>query len=118
MADALQAIVIAAIAAVPPTLVAWAALRQSRVTAHKTDENTRLTEDIKATTEGLKVSTEENAQSSAKLQVTTDQIHVLTNSRLSQVLTDLTMANERIASLEALVHKLAGRHVDGNGGRS
>jgi hypothetical protein len=73
------AIAVAFLAAIPPTLVGWAALRSSRKNAEKTD-----------TIIGK-----------------ADQIHSLTNSQLSATVSALAVANEKIAGLEKMVSQLA-----------
>ena len=44
---------------------------------------------------------------------TTDQIHILTNSNLSAVKTDLALANQRIERLQALIAGMLDK--DGSG---
>ena len=71
--------VIAAIAAVPPTIVAWATLRQSKLNAGKADV----------------------------LVQKADEIHTLTNSNLTRVTAELALANDRIAKLEELIGRMS-----------
>ena len=73
-----DAVLIALIVAVPPTIAAVAAWRQGKANGQKADA----------------------------LTVKAEEIHVLTNSNLSTVKADLAKANTRIESLEALVTKL------------
>lgn len=84
MTDTVQ-IVVAAFAAIPPTLVALAGLRQGR----------------------------SNHQQGAELATKTDEIHVLTNANLTKVTADLALANQRIADLEQLVSAMHQRQQQG-----
>lgn len=84
-------LVLAFLAAVPPTLVAYAALQQSRLNVKKTEENTALT-----------LETKNKASEIAKK---ADHVIELTNSNLTAVKTEL--AQVRISSNEALDAELA-----------
>lgn len=104
--ESVQNILIALFAAVPPTLVAWAALRQARKATDKAAETKTTTDEIVHKAEGL--------------QSKVDEVHLLTNSNFSKVLTDqklameklvaanenLATSNARVAKLEALATKL------------
>jgi predicted S18 family serine protease len=73
-------------------------------TADRADEKaTDLKETTKVTAEALKAVTERTA---ARADEKLDKIHELTNSNLSAVKTDLLLANERIAKLEAMLQKV------------
>lgn len=76
-----EPIAIAVLAAIPPTVMAFAALVQSVRNGRKADT----------------ISTK------------TEQIHVLTNSNLTSVKADLALANEKIQELERLVQTLVER---------
>jgi hypothetical protein len=65
------------------------------VTARTVDNVDEKVQDLKDTTKAIA------ARSDEKL----DKIHELTNSNLSAVKTDLYIANERIAKLEALIQE-------------
>lgn len=75
-------IAVAFLAAIPPTLMAWAALRQAKSGADKTDVAIAKTDVV-----------------SAKA----DVIHTLTNSNLTKVTQELEAANRRIEGLEKLI---------------
>lgn len=94
MSDAtIIAIVTALVAAIPPTIMALAALRVSQ-------KNTVIAEDTNHKAEVLVEQTE--------------KIHDLTNSNLTAVKADLVAATEQIKDLQALVKTLAERKHDAN----
>lgn len=81
-------IVVAFLAALPPTLTALAALRQSREAAQKSDDTNKKTEEMKADVK---------------------QIHALTNSTASELAKVLAVSQEKNAGLEKLVATLQER---------
>lgn len=93
----LVTIAIAAIAALPPTITAFAAFRQGQRNEKKTDDNTALTAETKQKTDDLVRKT--------------DEIHTLTNSNLETVKKELVAANVRIAELQTIIE----RFVNGKG---
>jgi hypothetical protein len=120
MTEAIQNVLVAFLAAVPPTLLAWAALRQSRVTAEKTEENTQITKETAVKTDENTVLTKQAAAQAAVAaegtKTTLDEIHTLTNSNLSRVMADLGIANDRIISLEKLVNRLLEQETENGHG--
>ena len=83
----------AVLAALPPTLVALAGLRQGKKNATALGQNTEIT-----------------AMVSHKADVLTaksDVIHTLTDGRLTQVMNDLGAANEQIRRLDDVVRDLS-----------
>jgi hypothetical protein len=78
----LVALVTAAIAAIPPTLMAWGAFRQSQKNATKAEANNVIA-DAKA-----------------------DAIHGLANGNLAKISTELQLARQEIDGLKALVNAL------------
>lgn len=114
--EVLQNILIAAIGAIPPSLLAWAALKQARratekviETKDKVIEGNDKTDTIDLKTDGL--------------QASVDEVHGLTNSNFSRVLADqklaireLLQAKEQVAKFEtlatALLAKLNGDQSD------
>ena len=78
-------VILALFAAIPPSILAYAALQQGR----------------------------KNGAEVKAVAFTTDQIHILTNSNLSAVKTDLALANQRIERLQALIAGMLDK--DGSG---
>jgi hypothetical protein len=83
------------IAATPATIAAL-------LTLWKLSQNTATTERIEGKADVI----------AAAAVVKTDQIHTLVNSNLTKVTEELTAANARIASLEAMVSKLINSRTD------
>lgn len=77
----LTTVIVAVLAAIPPTLVAFAAMLSSIRNAKKADA----------------------------IISKTDEIHTLANSQLSTVTATLAVANEKIAGLEKLMGALAAK---------
>ena len=83
----------AVLAALPPTLVALAGLRQGKKNATALGQNTEITAAV--------------SQKADALTATTAIIHQLTDGRLSSVMSDLGTANEQIRRLDATVRDLS-----------
>ena len=83
----------AVLAALPPTLVALAGLRQGKKNAESLGQNTMITAAVNQKTDALTK--------------TTEIIHGLTDGRLSQVMSDLGTANEQIRRLDDVVRDLS-----------
>lgn len=80
-----------AVASVPPTIAAVAALRQGRANGVKAQSNSDKSDVIIHKAE---------------------EIHTLTNSNLTKVTADLALANKRIEDLEKLVARMVGMRND------
>jgi hypothetical protein len=78
------AIAVAGFAALPPTLVAYLAYRQSTVNAKKAEETSKKV----------------------------DEVHILANSTLSTATSALAVANEKIAGMEKLLTEIAKRRTE------
>lgn len=89
MDEATASIITGFMVALPPTLMAWAALRQGKVNAAKATET-----GVKVDTIGLKTDS---------IVTKANDIHALTNSNLTAVTTALQVANEKISGLEKLI---------------
>jgi L-cysteine desulfidase len=76
-------LIVAVVAALPPTFVAWLAWRQGKANAEKAVET------------GKKV----------------DEVHVLANDNLAKVSSALAVANEKIVGLEKMVVALGKKRV-------
>jgi hypothetical protein len=83
----------AVLAALPPTLVALAGLRQGKKNATALGQNTEITAMV--------------SHKADVLTKTTEIIHGLTDGRLSSVMSDLGVANEQIRRLDATVRDLS-----------
>lgn len=92
-------IIAALIAAIPPTLAALAAYKQSMAALSTSQETQRIAK-------GISEKASEQATKTESLVGRVDQVHTLTNSNLSQVRAELAMAATRIENLIAVVSEL------------
>jgi hypothetical protein len=100
LAAIIASVVTAAVGAVPPTMVAFAALRQSRVNAAAAAAT-----DHKLTVTAAQV--KDTAQKTDAIADKTTEIKVLADGHLSEVTSQLRVANERISGLEKMIASLA-----------
>ncbi len=113
-------LVTAMLATIAPTILAWAALKQSRVnhslgneTAAKVaantirlDENTKTTDATAATAAAIMVKAETNSAKADTLLQKTAEIVVLADGNLTAAFAKLDVAMARIAGLETLVAEM------------
>lgn len=92
-------VIVALITAVPSTIAAMRALNRAKETLEQS-KNNGYKQDTVITQQDKVINKQDEVIAK------TDQIHVLANSNLAKVVADLTLANDRIIKLEALVRKL------------
>lgn len=93
------------IAAIAPTITAYAALQQGKRNAlatetltKKTDENTAITSEVKHQSDGIVKST--------------DKIYEHTNSSLTKIKEELAAANQQIKDLQSLMQAIAEKDLE------
>lgn len=100
MTDAtIVTIAAAAIAAIAPTMVAWASLQQGRLNGKKTDHNVTATAALSQKVD----------DKSEMLGIKSDEIHSLTNGNLTAVKHDLVVALREVTELRKLIVSMVGK---------
>lgn len=92
-------VLIAFLAAIPPTIAALAALMAARKSA-------KQTQDTNIKTIELVAKAEETTQKTDNLVKKTEEIHTLTNGNLGEVRKELDKANKKIMALHKTMSKL------------
>lgn len=94
-------VLVALIAGIPAMLTALAVYRQGMAAKKSAD-------DAKTAAVHAEAGVKANDVKTDVLLAKTEEIHILTNSNLTALKAELSMANEHIKELQALVAKLAG----------
>lgn len=102
----ISTILIAAFAALPPTIAAVTGLIASRATLRQSRANASVAENANLKAEASNVKADASNEKTDALLRKTEEIHTLTNGNLTTITAELRVANEKIAGLQALLSAL------------